>query len=57
MEAYAGRMAGLSFAKTWAHSLAGRASLLHSEGQEFESPWVHHPSLHKMELRNGKHFN
>ena len=25
----------------WAHSSAGRAVLLQSKGQEFESPWVH----------------
>ncbi len=25
----------------WARSLVGRASLLHSEGREFESPRVH----------------
>ncbi len=26
---------------SWAHSLVGRAPLLHSGGQEFDSPWVH----------------
>ncbi len=34
--------AGFSVPKIfWAHSLAGRASHLQCEGQEFKSPWVH----------------
>ena|GEM_PF-3947096 len=29
----------------WARSLVGRASVLHTEGQEFESPRVHHEKI------------
>lgn len=30
------------FQSNWGYSSVGRASALHAEGQEFESPYLHH---------------
>ena len=40
------RVKNLDFASVrgWGHSSVGRASEWHSEGQEFDPPWLHHPS-------------